>query len=86
MARLSPTEARALSNVIRMFRGREDLSQERVEERAGLSSGYLTELEGGRRSPSFATVYRVTRGLGVSLNEFTEAFEREVERANRSTP
>ena len=43
---------------------------------AVVNDKYLTRLERGRASPSFATLLRIVRALRVSLAEFVEIYER----------
>ena len=51
------------------------LSQNEVARRAGLSSGYMSQLVNGERSPSPRTQRRLLRVLGVERRE--ELFVRE---------
>lgn len=49
---------------IRMTKG---LEQKTVAERAGINSGYLSQLENGRRDPTLTVVNKVCEGLGVPV-------------------
>lgn len=37
---------------------------------AGISAGYLSDLEHQRRNPTLSTMHKLCRGLGISLREF----------------
>lgn len=49
------------------LRHREQLSQEALAERAGLSRNYIGLLESGRQKPSLESAKSLARALGVSL-------------------
>ena len=46
-----------------------DISQNELARRAGLASGYMSELMNGKRSPSSRTRRRLLRALGVARSE-----------------
>ena len=60
--RLDPTAAWRLMD-------RLDISQNEWARRAGLASGYMSELMNGKRSPSSRTRRRLMRALGVAQSE-----------------
>jgi transcriptional regulator with XRE-family HTH domain len=70
-----PRERRALALAVKELRARRGLTQEEVAHAAGVSRGYLGELEQGRRRASFEGVVRVARGLDVELRELIDAYE-----------
>ena len=70
-----PRERRALATAVKELRARRGLTQEQVAAAAGVSRGYLGELEQGRRRPSFEGVVRVARALEVELVELIETYE-----------
>ena len=70
-----PRERRALALAVKELRARRGLTQEQVASAAGVSRGYLGELEQGRRRPSFEGVVRVARGLDVDLGELIAVYE-----------
>ncbi len=70
-----PRERRALALAVKELRARRGLTQEEVANAAGVSRGYLGELEQGRRRPSFEGVVRVARGLDVDLRELIDTYE-----------
>lgn len=70
-----PRERRALALAVKELRARRGLTQEEVANAAGVSRGYLGELEQGRRRPSFEGVVRVARGLDVELRELIDTYD-----------
>ncbi len=55
---------------MRERRERLGLSQKQTAEKAGLSAGYISQVESGRRSdPQFSSVMRICNALGLSLDE-----------------
>ena len=53
------------------------LSQERFANILGLGRTYIAELETGKRNISVRNLYRIVRGLGMTMAEFftSEVFE-----------
>jgi transcriptional regulator with XRE-family HTH domain len=70
-----PRERRALATAVKEIRARRGLTQEQVATAAGVSRGYLGELEQGRRRPSFEGLVRVARALDVELVELIQTYE-----------
>ena len=70
-----PRERRALATAVKEIRARRGLTQEQVATAAGVSRGYLGELEQGRRRPSFEGIVRVARALDVELVELIQTYE-----------
>jgi transcriptional regulator with XRE-family HTH domain len=68
-------ERRALAIAVRELRVRKSLKQEEVGEAAGLGRNYLTTLESGRMNPSFESMVRLARGLGVSFAQLARLYE-----------
>ena len=63
------TEPR-LGAVVRRLRVRQDLTQEALARRAGVTQGDLSKIESGERpNPSVATLKRLARALGVPVWE-----------------
>jgi transcriptional regulator with XRE-family HTH domain len=69
---------RALGRAIREIRRGDELSQEALGLRVGLHRNYVGYIEVGRVNPTWRTVLRLTAGLGVSLRELVEVYERQV--------
>lgn len=81
-----PVERRALAVAVRELRSRERLSQESVSVDAGMHSGFLNELESGRRRVAFESVVAVADVLGLTMQEVGEQFDRARARARRGEP
>jgi transcriptional regulator with XRE-family HTH domain len=71
-ARSDPETLRALVRLgerIRALRTKTGTTQEVLAEKAALSVQHLLDLEHGRSNPTFASIYGLARGLGVSLSD-----------------
>lgn len=71
-ARSDPETLRALMKLgkrIRELRLAKETTQEGLAEKAALSVQHLLDLEHGRSNPTFASLYGLARGLGVTLSE-----------------
>lgn len=66
---------RALAKTIRRLREERKIAQEELAYRAGLSTGSLSRIERGRASPTWTTVGRIARALGLSVAELAAAAE-----------
>jgi transcriptional regulator with XRE-family HTH domain len=61
------TEPR-LGAVVRRLRVRQDMTQEVLARRAGITQGHLSKIESGERpNPSVTTLKRLARALDVSV-------------------
>lgn len=49
------------------------LSQEELAHRAGLSTSYVSLLESRKRQPTLTVLYRLSKELGLSLPEASQA-------------
>lgn len=54
---------------IRKLRKVHGLSQEKLAERAGIDRSHMGFIEQGRRQPTIATLQKLTKVLGISLEE-----------------
>jgi transcriptional regulator with XRE-family HTH domain len=64
---------RKLSTVLRELRERKDISQLQLAKRAGVTQGYISDLEAGtKRNPSVAILRKIARALGVPVTELLE--------------
>lgn len=68
-------ERRCLAIAIRELRARRTLRQEEVQDAAGLSKNYLSAVENGKLSPSFDSLVKIARGLGVPLSTLVDLYE-----------
>ena len=75
VARPSSPDPR-LARVIRELRLRRDLSQEVIAHAAGVTVSSYARIERGEANPTWTTVTRIARALGVSLAELGEAVDR----------
>ena len=64
-------EIEAASSPIGPLRKWRKLTQEELAAKAGISQGYLSELETGRKVGDLATLRRVAAALGVALDDVT---------------
>jgi transcriptional regulator with XRE-family HTH domain len=60
---------------IRQRRNSLGYSQEQLAEYSDLHPTYIGQLERGEKTPSIDTLYKVTRGLGISLSDFLLGIE-----------
>jgi len=70
-----PAARASLGQVMRAFRQRRDLSQEELGDRAGVHRTYVGQVERGERNPSFESLDRLLRALGVSWAQFGAAVD-----------
>ena len=62
-----------LSTVIRRLREREDMTQETLARKAGVTQGYIAQLESGlRKNPSLPIFKKLAKALGVPVGELLE--------------
>lgn len=64
---------KGLARAVRTLREGTGLSRSEVAERAGISTSWLSRIESGDYDPSWGSMRRVARGLGVSMEELSEA-------------
>lgn len=64
-----------MGSVIKAERKRLGWSQETLAENAELSRAYVTELEGGNRTPNLDTLMRVAKALGMKTSKLVAAGE-----------
>lgn len=57
---------------LKALRAAAQLTQERLAELTGMTIGNIGRLESGGRQPSWETVVRLAKALGVSTDEFRE--------------
>ncbi len=63
------TRLLAGENPIRVWREARGLSASRLADTAGISAGYLSQIETGQREGTISTLQAVARVLGVSLDD-----------------
>lgn len=62
---------------IKHFRSKRDVSQEKLSQMCGYSSTYIGKIERGQRSPSLDTLIRIAEALQVPIGSFFDPFYRE---------
>ena len=56
-----------LGENIRQERNNQNMTQEQLAEKAGISSVFLSQIENARKIPSLETVYKIVSSLGVTM-------------------
>lgn len=69
------TIAKAVGARIRACRLKNGFSQEYLAEQADLHPTYISQIEGGKKNVSVATMERLLRALGLTFTEFFEGME-----------
>jgi transcriptional regulator with XRE-family HTH domain len=64
-------ELLTLGKAIRRFRENLQMSQEYLAETSGLHRTYVSDIERGRRNPSFLSLLAIARGLGITVAALT---------------
>ena len=64
-----PQHRRILGESIRAFRKEAELSQEKLAERAELSTVFISNVERGKDTISVDALARIAKALGVSLRD-----------------
>jgi transcriptional regulator with XRE-family HTH domain len=68
MPNLTP-DAAALGRAVQAIRAEKRISQVQLSEATGLMQSWISNVEHGRRNPSWSNVVRLAEGLGVSVSE-----------------
>jgi transcriptional regulator with XRE-family HTH domain len=59
---------------IRVLRTERGLTQEKLAGKSGLTTGFLNNVEHGRKTPSLTTILKLARGLRVDASELLTEF------------
>ncbi|MHB8243121.1 MAG: helix-turn-helix domain-containing protein [Solirubrobacteraceae bacterium] len=70
-----PPDAVALGRAVRAVRDERGISQVQLAADTGFMQSWISQIEHGRRNPSWSNVVRLSQGLGVSLSELTARAE-----------
>ncbi|MFP5387719.1 MAG: helix-turn-helix domain-containing protein [Thermoleophilia bacterium] len=62
----------ALGEAVRELREKQGITQERLAQDAGVTTGTVSLVERGRSNPAWGTVKAIAEGLGVSLVELAK--------------
>jgi len=65
---------RLLGETIREKRKGAQLSQEKLAERAGLSTVFISRVERGKESPSVDSLAKIAKALGLFVRELVRGF------------
>lgn len=65
---------RLLGEAIRAERRKAAVSQEKLAEKAGLSTVFISRVERGKESPSVDSLVKIARALGVRVRELVNEF------------
>jgi transcriptional regulator with XRE-family HTH domain len=68
-------DAAALGRAIQAVRTERGLSQTQLAEATGFMQSWISQVERGRRNPSWNNVARLAEGLGVSVAELAKRAE-----------
>ena len=68
----SQQHRRILGETIRARRTESDLSQERLAEKAGLSTVFISRVERGIESPSLDSLVKIAKALGVHVRDLVK--------------
>ena len=69
-----PKHRRLLGEAIRSRRKLAELSQERLAEKADLSTVFISRVECGKESPSVNSLVKIARALRVHVRDLVEDF------------
>ena len=64
---------KSIAKKLKTARERKDISVYQLSKMSGISETHIRDLERGDRNPSFSTLDRLTKPLGISLSEFFNA-------------
>jgi len=71
---------------LRDFREKRNLSQVQLYARSGVSQGYISDLEKGKKTPTLSTIEKLAAGLRCSVTDLLDAdypsTNKEIENAN----
>jgi transcriptional regulator with XRE-family HTH domain len=67
---------RGLGKAVRHLREEAKLTQLRLALKAGVSSSWLSRIEGGKVDPTWDTMRKLSTGLDVSMEALADAAER----------
>lgn len=70
----SQQHRRLLGAAIRTNRKNLEFSQEKLAERAGLSTVFISRVERGVESPSVDSLVKIAKALGVSTRDLVKGF------------
>lgn len=66
---MSKEELQILGKIIREKREARHLTQVELAEKAGVDRNYIGMVERGERNPSYLSLHKIAKGLGLTINE-----------------
>ena len=63
------TPQRRFGEVVRAERKRQELTQEELADRAGISAVFMSDIERGVENVTLETIAKLSKGLGVKVGE-----------------
>ena len=85
VANRAPVQRR-LGRAVRTLRLRQGLTQEQASAAAGLHPTYLSDIERGARNPSWEVMTRLAAGIGVSMRDVAQAYDRADDASEEEIP
>lgn len=70
----SQKHRRLLGEAVRSKRKKAEFSQEKLAEKAGLSTVFISRIERGIESPSVDNLVKIAKALGVRVTDLVEGF------------
>lgn len=64
-----------IGNRIRFYRKKKGLSQEKLAELCNFHPTYIGQIERGEKNATIESIYRITKGLGISMSQLLENIE-----------
>jgi len=61
-----------LAKKIKSFRREKELTQLKLAEKAGIAQSFLSNIENNLQSPSLKNLEKISKALGVSLNDLLD--------------
>jgi transcriptional regulator with XRE-family HTH domain len=62
----------AFGERVYQLRALRNWSQAEMAQQADLDRSFISDLECGKKSPAFFTIYKIAKGFGISLSELLE--------------
>ncbi len=72
---VSSPDAAALGRAVRAIREERSLSQVQLADATGFMQSWISQVERGRRNPSWSNVCRLAEGLGVNISKLAARAE-----------
>jgi transcriptional regulator with XRE-family HTH domain len=71
---LLPKHRKKLGETVRYYRKRAKLSQEKLAEKANLSTVFISHIERGVENVSMDAIQRIAKSVGVQVSDLTRGF------------